>query len=108
MKKYIVHQTFKSLGDPCRTEHTRKQAAEKAARALRMGIAVTVSEMDTPRCFEKQKAGSDSEIRAWEEAAEFIGLDFDGGERTPGSPEKYGLEAGKQIAETAVSIDVEW
>lgn len=108
MKTYIVSQTFETLGDPCRSEYTRKRDAERAANLLRRDIAEMVAGWETPDAYPTQRTGYTNEIEAWESAAETAGVEYDdNGERTANSPETYGREAGREIAEAAVGIEIE-
>jgi hypothetical protein len=107
MKTYIVSQTFYTLGDPCRAEYETEQDAANAAAVLRRDIAQMVAGWETSRELTR-KPGSANEIEAWRSAAETAGVKFDDdGERTPDSPETYGLAAGEEIAAQAVEIEEE-
>ena len=108
MKTYNVSQTFETLGDPCRSEHTRKRDAERAANRLRREITDMVAGWATPDEHPRQETGYTTEIEAWASAAETAGVKYgDDGERTANSPKTYGREAGEEIAEAAVAIEIE-
>lgn len=101
---FITEQTFETLGDPSRTEHTSLVAARKAANALRRDIAEMVSGWETPARRESA-TGSSAEIHAWSTALEIAGVEFDdAGERTPESPVTYGPIAGGYIAQKSIVI----
>lgn len=108
MKNYIVSQTFETLGLPCRDIFTRKSDAERAANRLRRDIAEMVAGWETPINRPAPPTGYTSEIEAWKSAAETAGLEYEeDGFRTENSPKTYGREAGEEIAEAAVEIEIE-
>lgn len=108
MKTYIVSQAFETIGDPCRSEYTRKRDAERAANRLRREISEMVAGWETPDEHLTQPTGYINEIEAWASAAETAGVEYgDSGERTANSPKTYGREAGEEIAWAAVSIEIE-
>jgi hypothetical protein len=108
MPKFIVSQTFETLGDPCKSVHTTREAAETAADQLRDDLAKMIAAYETPDEWPGRTTGYSNEVDAWENAREIAGVEFgDDGRRTAGSPAVYGEEAAKFIAEQAVAIDEE-
>lgn len=104
--KFIVSQTFETLGAPCTETFDSREAADAAAAKLREEIAGMVSDWETPEHDNPEKTGSTSEIAAWTQAEELAGVEFDdAGDRTPESPKTYGIIAGRHIASKAVSIE---
>ena len=104
--KFIVSQTFDTLGDPCEETFHSREAADVAAGKLSEIIAVMVSDWETPEHDDSQKTGFIGEIDAWTQAEELAGVEFDdAGDRTPESPKTYGIIAGRHIASKAVSIE---
>ncbi len=101
--KYIVTQTFETLGDPCAETHKTREAAEAAAAGFRALIAEMVAEMDTPMA-PPSKLGHSNEIAAWAEAHELAGWEWDYENDEPKGPAKYGRNAGEYIAKQAVEI----
>ena len=102
--KYIVTQTFETLGDPCAETHATREAAEIAAASFRALIADEVSEMSTPTAPPSGLGNSD-EISAWEEAHSLAGWKWDHENDCGSGPAKYGRAAGEYIASRAVSIE---
>lgn len=101
---YRVYQKFETLGDPSETTHTDWESADRAATGLKNSIAEMISEWETPES--RTEGGFSGERLVWDEAAKMIGLEFsDTRDRTDDSPLKYGLEAGKLIAERAVVVE---
>lgn len=103
--KYIVSQTFETLGHASESEHTTLESAEAASETLRCEIAEMVSGMETPDSKSKP-TGFSHECDAWNRADEIAGVAYDEfGNRTPNSPTRYGIRAGRYIANLAVSIE---
>ena len=104
--KYIVTQTFETLGDPCKSTHETREAAEAAAETLRAEIAVMVSGWETPDSHNPQPTGFTNEIAAWAQAEEITGVEYDDdGGRTSASPKTWGEKSGIYIASKSVSLD---
>jgi len=103
--KYIVQQTFETLGDPCAKTFGSKFHASEYSNILKCAVAQAVSVMDTPERGENACAIL-SESDAWYDALAICGWVFgvDGG-RMNGSASKYGIRAGECIAEAAVKIE---
>lgn len=103
--KYIVSQTFETLGHASKSEHTTLESAESALENLRVEIAQMVADMETPS-YTSKPTGYSHEIAAWNAAEKLAGVSYDdGGERTAGSPSKWGAKAGEYIADQSVSIE---
>jgi len=104
--KYIVTQTFETLGDPCSETHSTRESAEKAAAGFREEIAKMVAEMDTPMS-RPSNLGNSNEIEAWAEAHELAGWEWNYENDEPKGPAKYGRKAGEYIAKQSVEIQEE-
>lgn len=104
--KFIVSQTFETLGAHCAETFDSREAADVAAGKLREDIAGMVSDWETPEHDDSEKTGSTREIAAWDQAEELAGVEFDDdGDRTSESPKTWGIIAGRHIASKAVSIE---
>lgn len=90
-RRYVVRQTYETLGDPSMTTHTTREDAERAAETLRQEIAAMVATWERSGADADTDGGSESE--AWAHADAIA----DG--RT------YGAAAASYIAEQAVVIE---
>lgn len=90
-RRYVVRQTYETLGDPSASTHDTREDAERAAETLRQEIAAMVA------TWERSDADRDGgpENVAWDHADAIS------------TGRLYGPAAGAYIAEQAVTIDVE-
>jgi hypothetical protein len=88
--RYIVCQTFESLGDPQIQKCVDLGTAEVLAQSLKEAVQETVEELETSEIF---NIGCEVEFRAWTRA-----LDMSEGS------DRYTPEAAKFVAECCVRI----
>jgi len=106
-KRYIVRQTFESLGDPQESIHSTKVGAENAAARLEASIAGIVQHWRTPAA--KPRVGSTQECEAFDKVLSAIGWQWDSEMDRPAlcSPSYYGIAGAMLLANEAVEIEEE-
>jgi len=104
-KRYIVRQTFESLGDPQESIHSTRLHAEIAASRLKDAIANDVQHWRTPAG--NKRVGTTQEDEAFEKVLSAIGWEWDeaGDRPTLTSPLFYGLAGALLLANEAVEIE---
>lgn len=103
--KFLVYQSFETLGDPDLRTFASRILAEARADVMRDQIAAMVASWPTNP--EKSAAsGNLLECEAWNEAEQIAGVLYheETGERIAG-PELYGRLAGRFIANMSVKIE---
>jgi hypothetical protein len=103
--KFIVYQSFETLGDPDARTFASRILAEARAAVLCDQIAAMVASWPTPP-EKSADSGNLLECEAWNEAEKIAGVLYSNetGERIAG-PELYGRLAGRFIANMAVKIE---
>ncbi|MEI8280797.1 MAG: hypothetical protein WCG75_00185 [Armatimonadota bacterium] len=103
--KFIVYQSFETLGDPDARTFASRILAEARASVMRDQIASMVASWPTPP-ERNADSGDLLECEAWNEAGKIAGVLYADatGERIAG-PEIYGRLAGRFVANMAVKIE---
>ncbi len=105
-KRYIVRQTFGSLGDPQESIHSTRAAADKAAERLKCELAGDLQHMRTPD-EKPSRVGTTREYEAFEKVLSAIGWKWSeiADEPSRSNPPYYGLAGALLLANAAVEIE---